>query len=217
VAEEVQMTKWVESVGQLVAGIDSGDEHEAREVVAGFQGALRDAVAAGVSPHVVIGDVDVALGDSMTDILMTAVSAVRAGGRVALVEAEQLMSPEEAAKALGVSRPTVYQMLDAGELPTARTHGNRRQIRAEDVLAVVALERRMERADALAADAVQPSTLSRESGFEDMREAVLKAKATGDANGVSSVMRARAASRVRRATERAGTAQKGYRPSTAPT
>lgn len=212
-AEEVEMTRWVESIGQIVAGFHSGAEED-RDAVVGFRDALMHALASGVAPHVVVGDVDVELGESMTDMIMTTVAAVSAGGRVTLVEAEQLMSPEEAAQAIGVSRPTIYQMLDDGELPTAWVHGSRRKIRAEDVLAVVELERRMERADALAADAMQPSMLPLGSGFEDMREAVLKARATGEVAGISNVMRARAADRVRRAAERASAAQKGHRPAT---
>ena len=208
------MARWMESTGQMIVDSfadeeieDPGEEFE--DPAARFERALLGALAAGECPRVVVGDVEVALAAPMASMLQHAFATVRAGGRVALVEADELMSPEEVAKTLGVSRPTVYKMIDDGDLPTAWTHGTRRKVKAADVLRVRDFESRLDYADALAEEAARPAT-SADAGFEDMREVVRKARATGDTSGISEVLRSRSVGRIRRAAAHARAVQESY-------
>ena len=63
-----------------------------------------------------------------------------------------LLTTQQAADLLGVSRPTVVRLIDAGSLPSER-HGNRRRIRLGDLLSYRE-QRRAEQYAMLAATAV---------------------------------------------------------------
>jgi excisionase family DNA binding protein len=71
---------------------------------------------------------------------------------VAVLAAETEVSPEEAARLLGISRPLVRRRMDAGVLPFRRV-GAHRRLRLADVLALRARETPVRAAiEALAAD-----------------------------------------------------------------
>jgi excisionase family DNA binding protein len=65
--------------------------------------------------------------------LLQIVEMLNQGATVNVVAEETLLSTEEAAALLGVSRQYLVRVLDAGQLPCVRT-GTHRRVRAADVL-----------------------------------------------------------------------------------
>jgi excisionase family DNA binding protein len=55
------------------------------------------------------------------------------GDEVVVGAASRELSTSEAARALGMSRPTLVRLLDAGELPSRKV-GSHRRVRTADVL-----------------------------------------------------------------------------------
>lgn len=81
-------------------------------------------------------------GKSDVDLSPNSIAAVRSvltrlndAGEVLLVNEEAEVSPEEAAKVLGISRPLVYQRMDDGRLGY-RQVGTHRRIALRDVIAL---------------------------------------------------------------------------------
>lgn len=68
-------------------------------------------------------------------VLLQVVSAMKAGKAVTVMPQNRLVTTQQAADILGVSRPTVVKMADEGELPFERPGKRRRMIRLDDVLA----------------------------------------------------------------------------------
>src|SRR3954454_428355 len=80
------------------------------------------------------------------------IARLYAGGRVAVLEDERELTPNEASEILGMSRPLVVRRMEVGELPFHYV-GTHRRCRLADVLALKACEDERRRvADALAAD-----------------------------------------------------------------
>ena len=90
------------------------------------------------------------LGDAVAEAFQAAVAAMRAG------DADEV-STEEAARIIGVSRPTLIRLLDSGALAYRRTNGSNghRRIARRDVVDYLRsdIERRRRALDDLAADA----------------------------------------------------------------
>lgn len=96
----------------------------------------------------VLAEMPVALLAAMKNVL----AALAENGETLLLKSEAEISPENAAEILGISRPLVYQRMDAGRLPF-RQVGTHRRIRAADVVALKQFEdRRRSFAAALSAD-----------------------------------------------------------------
>ncbi|WP_148239350.1 helix-turn-helix domain-containing protein [Ruania zhangjianzhongii] len=75
----------------------------------------------------------VELPASMYQLLLQVVEAMRAGRAVTVAPHSTTLTTQQAADLLGVSRPTVVRLIDAGELPAERP-GTRRQVFLRDVL-----------------------------------------------------------------------------------
>jgi excisionase family DNA binding protein len=100
----------------------------------------------------VLAKMPVALLAVMRNIL----AALAENGETLLLKSEAEISPENAAEILGISRPLVYQRMDAGRLPF-RQVGTHRRIRAAEVAALRQFEdRRRSFAAALSADTEDP-------------------------------------------------------------
>jgi len=94
--------------------------------------------------------------EELPTTLLRAMQAVLRGlaekGEALVLDPEDEMSPEDAAKLLGISRPIVYQRMDAGKLPF-REVGTHRRVLLTDVLQLKEAEdRRRKFAAALGAD-----------------------------------------------------------------
>ncbi len=89
-------------------------------------------------------------------MLRQIVEALQAGRAVTVSPRSKMLTTQQAADLLGISRPTVVRLMDSGELPGERP-GTRRQLRLEDVLEYRA-ERRERQYEALmsTADDLEP-------------------------------------------------------------
>jgi excisionase family DNA binding protein len=81
-----------------------------------------------------IGDEEFALEPDVRDALLTFLRLAAAGKPVVVESLPAELTTGQAADLLGVSRPTVVQLVDSGELPATRV-GTRRRLAAVDVLA----------------------------------------------------------------------------------
>src|SRR6266542_6035117 len=72
--------------------------------------------------------------EALHKVLVQAVAALRAGKAVTISPTMPKLTTQQAADLLGVSRPTVVRLIDAGELACERI-GNRRKVLLKDLLA----------------------------------------------------------------------------------
>jgi excisionase family DNA binding protein len=102
------------------------------------------------------------------DVLVKAVEAMRKGLAVTITPSSMTLTTQQAAELLGVTRPTLVKLLDAGKIPFEKPATHRR-VRLEDVLAFKN-ERKAEQHAALASlgaiDDEDPATL-----IEDLKYA----------------------------------------------
>jgi excisionase family DNA binding protein len=80
-----------------------------------------------------VGRRSVALPPELVDALRETVHALGHGEAVTLTPHEALLTTQEAAEVLGVSRPTLVRLLESGALPYTKP-GTHRRVRLEDVL-----------------------------------------------------------------------------------
>lgn len=71
-------------------------------------------------------------GSALAGLLASFVTSVRKGEDVVMASTNHDLTPSQAAKLLGMSRPHLYKLLDAGALPHRRV-GRDRRLRAQDV------------------------------------------------------------------------------------
>jgi excisionase family DNA binding protein len=84
--------------------------------------------------------------------LLTVLDRIADRNEALLVDAGAELSPQQAAKILGISRPIVYHRMDSGRLPYRKV-GNQRRVLLDDVLKFREFEdRRREFSAVLAAD-----------------------------------------------------------------
>lgn len=106
----------------------------------------------GASVHLV-GETDgVELPAQVLQVLQHIVDALAAGRAVTVAPQSMLLTTQQTADLLGVSRPTIVRVVDAGDLPAERV-GNRRRVLLSDALAYRD-RRRQAQYDMLAATAV---------------------------------------------------------------
>ncbi|KRC61058.1 hypothetical protein ASE14_08895 [Agromyces sp. Root81] len=75
----------------------------------------------------------VELPEEIYRVLTMVVEEMRAGNAVSVVPISQRISTQEAAELLGISRPTLIRLLDAGEIPYDKPSRHRR-LQLADVL-----------------------------------------------------------------------------------
>jgi excisionase family DNA binding protein len=80
------------------------------------------------------GGVEAELPRSVRDVLMRVAEVLASGRGLAVVPVDRELTTREAADLLGVSRPTLIKLLDAGEIGYSRPNSSRR-IPLEQVLA----------------------------------------------------------------------------------
>lgn len=77
----------------------------------------------------------VALPEQVLSVLSEVVSAMRQGKAITVAPLEQLLTTQEAADFLGISRPTLVKKLEDGSIPFERTTGGRhRRVQLVDLL-----------------------------------------------------------------------------------
>lgn len=95
----------------------------------------------------------VELPQSVYRALLLVIEGMAAGKAVTVAPQNQLLTTQQAADLLGVSRPTVIKLIDSGELPAETPGTRRRMIKLDDVLTCKA-RRREAQYEALMAMAV---------------------------------------------------------------
>jgi len=124
---------------------------------------LVDAMAASPSAGVVLTFPDghaVPVPEALLDVLRASARELAEGHAVTVLASDAELTPAEVGELLGLSRPFVARLLDAGEIPSERLPGSRhRRVRLADVVAFA--ERRDHRRDGrrAAADAVADADL----------------------------------------------------------
>ena len=91
--------------------------------------------------------VEITLTPSMADLFLDLLRHIGSGHAVTLVPIEEMLTTQQAADLLNVSRPHLIKLLEQGMMPHSLI-GRHRRIRAEDVFAYK-LKRDEERAQAL--------------------------------------------------------------------
>jgi excisionase family DNA binding protein len=94
----------------------------------------------------------VELTSTVLDTIRTVLEQVAKHDEVLLINPEAELSPEQAAKILGISRPMVYQRMDGGQLPFREVGAHRRVLMADVLKLKEFEERRREFARALSED-----------------------------------------------------------------
>jgi excisionase family DNA binding protein len=72
--------------------------------------------------------------DSLRDLLLRGVHELRRGNRVSVLSFGQLLTTQQAAELLGMSRPYLVRLLERDELPYQMV-GTHRRLRLDDVIA----------------------------------------------------------------------------------
>lgn len=109
---------------------------------------LEQAAAAPAGSHAALVTPDgtiLRLPDAVFDVLLQVFAAMRAGRAVNVAPLRQQLTTQEAADLLGISRPTLIKLLEAGEIPY-ETPSRHRRILLADLLAYK--ERRRSEQDA---------------------------------------------------------------------
>lgn len=127
-----------------------------------------------------VGD-QVQLPPEVYDVLLKVVTAMRAGLAVTVAPLSQKLTTQQAADLLGVSRPTLVKMLDAGRIPFEKVNSHRRLL-LRDVLEFRE-ERRREQYEALEATAVdlddEDDLASTIDSLKEARRAIAKRRRQG--------------------------------------
>ena len=127
-------------------------------------------------------------GEDLLEMISALVVDDLAGRRARVEIAPELLTPEEAAQLLGVTRPTVYAWQDAGALDRV-DRGNRRMVPLADVEMLLAARRERDRIDQQLAGVSTDDVL----GDDDYRQALHAARKAG---GSAAVARVRARQQV---------------------
>jgi len=110
------------------------------------------------SPAVLLGPdgQQVPLPEEAFEILQKVVDAMRVGKAITVAPVDQLLTTQEAANFLGISRPTLIKLLEEGHIPFHKPGGGKhRRVTLENLVAYEEEKRkqRREEIDALTADA----------------------------------------------------------------
>lgn len=90
------------------------------------------ALAEGQTPQLQVQDCSILLPSSVLPLLIEILEGISAGQKVSVTRPDALLTTQQAADMLGVSRPWLIRLLDNGGIPFYRT-GSHRRIKFADV------------------------------------------------------------------------------------
>jgi excisionase family DNA binding protein len=103
---------------------------------------------------------EIALPESLVAVLIASAGQLSQGHGVTVLATEVRLTPAEAGELLGLSRPFVARLLDAGDIPSEHLPGSKhRVVRLADVLEFQARRERRRAGRRRIADAVQAADL----------------------------------------------------------
>ena len=107
----------------------------------------------------------------MSAVLKQVVLAFQAGRTPQIVDPQDLLSTEEAAQILGITRPTLVRLLDKGEIEFSQPAGSHRRISASHLAAYQEkiVRRRRGILDQMTQDAAESDEYEQSSGFVSTR------------------------------------------------
>ena len=82
--------------------------------------------SSGVTPRLIVNGETIDLPPAVAEALLQVVDAMRRGLAVTVAPQDQRLTTQEAADMLGISRPTLVRMLEAGEIPFEKVRRHRR-------------------------------------------------------------------------------------------
>lgn len=92
-------------------------------------------------------DIRIELPEPVFDMLLNVTRAMAAGEAISVIPRSKMLTTQEAADMLGISRPTLVRLLENGEISFTK-HGRHRRVQLSDLLDYQSRARK-ERSDAL--------------------------------------------------------------------
>lgn len=128
--------------------------------------------ASDASAFALVGpDGEVPIPAEIHDVLVQVVGAMKAGKAISVQPRSKKMTTQQAADLLGISRPTLIKLIDAGDIPCERV-STRRTLQLEEVMEY----RKKRREQQLAAIAATSADLDDELDQDDLRALLAKAR-----------------------------------------
>ena len=121
--------------------------------------------SSGVTPRLTVNGETIDLPPAVAAALLQVVDAMRRGLAVTVAPQDQRLTTQEAADMLGISRPTLVRMLEAGEIPFEKVRRHRRLF-LTDVLEFRERQRRAARPPLVERPAVRQRRPLRHGGLE---------------------------------------------------
>lgn len=112
-----------------------------------LQRLLLPQISASSQLQIVVDGAELPVPEPLRQLLVRGLAEFFAGQEITVTSDEVFLTTEQAAKLVGVSRPTLVRLLDKFQTPVSST-GSHRRIRLADVI-VLQDQLRMDRADAL--------------------------------------------------------------------
>lgn len=113
-------------------------------------------------------------------VLVSVAEAMREGKAITIAAIDQVLTTQEAADFLGISRPTLVKLLEAGEIPFDRPGaGRHRRVRLQDLMAYQERRRTRRRAalDELTREAAESGLYETEVDYTEALKAARKQRA----------------------------------------
>lgn len=82
--------------------------------------------SSGATPRLTVNGETIDLPPVVAEALLQVIDAMRRGLAVTVTPQDQRLTTQEAADMLGISRPTLVRMLEAGEIPFEKVRRHRR-------------------------------------------------------------------------------------------
>ena len=132
-------------------------------------------IAVGLNRHDTVAVIgpdgsQIALPEEIQDVLREVVNALSNGQAITIVPRDTILTTQQAADLLGVSRPTLVRLLEAGDIPFAKP-GRHRRIALRDLITYQGQIQISRRAtiDAMTREAAEDDSFDTVNGFVQTR------------------------------------------------